>query len=103
MRYYLIKSKVLSDVWDTIITEYDALSAIGEELIHLEGGTLISQYVGATEPVTYSTITFSGSPARLLYKLLSIGIYSEVEMTELVSQPDFEKVVDKISATSSTI
>ncbi len=97
MRYYLIKSTVTPEVWDTVIDEYDTLSTLGKDMISVEGGKLISQFVGATEPVTYSIMQFSGSPARLLYRLLSVGIHSEVQLTELISKNDFEKVVDHLA------
>lgn len=96
MRRYLLKSRIQPQAWKRVLDEYDNLADLGKELIETLGGKSLSQYVGATDAVTFSIIQFPKSPARLLYQLMDMGIYAEVELTELLSENDFQKVVDNL-------
>ena len=98
MKKYLIKSKIQPDIWETILNEYELMNDIGSELIEAEGGKVISQYIASMEGYTYTTIELSNQPSRLLYRLLSLGIYADVKVIELITKAEFGLIAENLTS-----
>ena len=102
MKKYLIKSQIQPDLWKTILNEYELMNDIGSGIIEAEGGKVISQYVASMEGHTYTTIELSEQPSRLLYKLLSLGIYADVKIVELITKAEFSLIAENLKTNKNT-
>ena len=102
MKKYLIKSKIQPDIWETILNEYELMNDIGSGVIEVEGGKILSQYIASMEGCIYTIIKSSKDPNRVLYRLLSLGIYADVKIVELITNAQFSHIAENLKTNKNT-
>ena len=78
------------------------MNDIGSRIIEAEGGIVISNYIASMESPTYITIELPGQPFSLLYRLLSLGIYADVKIVELISMAEFSLIAENLKTKKNT-